>query len=307
MDSNINWNLKGRIFDIQRFSVHDGDGIRTVVFLKGCSLRCKWCCNPESQNYNKELFFIKNTCINCGECIKVCPKKAITLKNNRIFIDRKVCDVCGICSEVCCSESLKVIGEDVTVKEVFDEVIKDKVFYDKSGGGITLSGGEALLQTEFAKEILKACKIYGINTTIETAGNIKTEMYEKVINYVDVFLYDLKVMDNEIHREYTGSDNYEILNNIKFLSDCGKNIIVRIPFIEPTNANLENIQKLIGFLKDTNIKEIHLLPYHKFGLNKYEYLNREYKGENLEKLSDININIIKEFIIYNGYKCVIRG
>lgn len=307
MDNNINWSVKGRIFDIQRFSVHDGDGIRSIVFLKGCSLRCKWCCNPESQNYNKELFFIKNNCIRCGECIKICPKKAIIIKNDTVFIDRKMCDVCGKCSEVCCSEALKIIGEDVTVRQVFDEVIKDKVFYEKSGGGITLSGGEALLQTEFAKEILKACKINGINTTIETAGNIKREVYEKVLNYVDVFLYDLKVINNIIHKEYTGSNNNEILNNIKFLSDCGKNIIVRIPFIEPVNANLDNIKNLLGFLKNTNIKEIHLLPYHKFGLNKYEYLNKAYDGNHLKNLSDINMNIIKEFIIYNGYKCVIRG
>jgi pyruvate formate lyase activating enzyme len=203
---------KGIVFDIQRFSIHDGLGIRTLVFLKGCNLRCQWCSNPESQRFKPDLFFQPEKCIGCQACIKVCPQKAIIIKRGQIFFRRELCKNCGKCAEVCYAEARVIKGKEMSTDEVIKEVIKDKAFYSKTQGGITLGGGEPLQQSNFALSILKKCKEKRLSTAIETSGYVPWENIEKVILYTDFFLYDIKHMDPKVHKQYIGVDNQLILS-----------------------------------------------------------------------------------------------
>lgn len=302
----INWTETGNIFDIQRFSLHDGPGIRTIVFLKGCSLRCKWCSNPESQSSKKEIFLKNELCIGCGECKIACPENIIEYKNNKVIIDREKCTGCGKCEEACCSGAITVIGKSMSVEEVFYEIRKDTSFYKSSGGGVTLSGGEAILQSDFAKELLKACKAKGINTAIETAGNYESYKLKNLMEYVDLFLYDLKIVDSNIHKKYTGDGNEKIIENLNLISK-NKDVIIRVPLISNINENLDNIDKTMNFAKATKTKTIHLLSYHKYGTRKYKYLDREYLGEDFKAISEEKLNVLKEYIIKSGVNCVIGG
>lgn len=303
----VNWDTRGNIFNIQRFSLHDGDGIRTIVFLKGCSLRCKWCSNPESQSFGKELMFKEINCIKCGKCIEVCKNGAISFEEGSIKINRELCKSCGVCSIACCSNALEIMGKEMTVQELFKEVVKDKVFYEESGGGITLSGGEALLQPEFSSELLKACKLNGINTTIETAGNVPKDNLIKVMKYVDTFLYDIKVMDGNKHKEYTLVSNEKIIENLCLLAKNNK-VIIRIPLIKGVNDSEDNIEELLNMVNTIGgIKEIHLLPYHKLGVSKYMALGRTYELDDLGYVEKDSVEKLKFIIEKRGYFCIVGG
>ena len=241
MDS-INYNASGTVFDIQRFSLHDGPGIRTIVFLKGCPLSCKWCSNPESQNMKPVIMYKKNECLHCGRCINACSKKAISFEN-KTFIDRSICTGCGECANACPAGALVVKGKTMTVQQLIRELKKDATTYRRSGGGITLSGGEPLVQYEFAAELLRACKAQGWDTAIETTGAGITEAVEKVIPYVDTVLLDIKHLDTEKHKKFTGIGNEQILKNAARISQISSTV-VRVPVIPGFNYSEEEIKAI---------------------------------------------------------------
>ncbi len=249
--------MKAIIFDIQRNSFVDGPGIRTTVFFKGCNLKCRWCHNPESQSPKRQMMVYKNKCIGCGKCAEVCPNKL------------KSCDFCGRCEIYCPEDARKICGREYSADEVLCEIEKDRAFYDNSGGGATFSGGECMLQLDFLCEILKKCKENGIHTAVDTAGNVPWESFERILPYTDLFLYDVKAVSGELHRNGTGVSNELILENLKKLSRCA-DIIVRIPVIGGYNDNREEMKKAAEFLHGLGIKKVELLPYHAMGENKYD-------------------------------------
>ncbi|MBN1042013.1 glycyl-radical enzyme activating protein [Clostridium botulinum] len=297
LKNEVDLNKMGTVFNIQRFSVNDGPGIRTIVFLKGCPLSCHWCSNPESQNVNKQLFFNIKNCTGCHKCKTICEYDAIDLNNfNRI--DRDKCISCGKCAENCYPGALVVSGKEMSVKEVLDELNKDSSQFRRSNGGVTLSGGEPLLQHEFALEILKGCKSIGIHTTIETTGYVDKEILRKIAPWVDLVLLDIKTLNEDKHIKYVGASNKIILENAKSISELVTSTIIRVPVIPQFNCDEKSIQDIAKFTKSlNNITEIHLLPYHKLGLNKYDCLGKEYLMKN-------DINTPSEEVMLNFKKIV---
>lgn len=255
--------MKATVFDIQRNSFVDGPGIRTTVFFKGCNLDCKWCHNPESKFSKPQMLFYKNKCTGCMKCAKVCPNEL------------KKCDLCGKCELYCPNDARKVCGKRYDVDEILKEVLKDKAFYDNSDGGVTFSGGECMLQIDFLCEILKRCKECGVHTAVDTAGNVPWERFEKVLPYTDLFLYDIKAMDDETHKKYVGVSNVLILENLKKLFEKNANVLIRIPVIPTVNDDAEEMLKIKAFLEPFNPLKVELLPYHKMGEHKYDALGLE--------------------------------
>ena len=244
--------MKATIFDIQRNSFVDGPGIRTTVFFKGCNLKCKWCHNPESQNGKKEILFYKNKCTGCGKC-------------NNLTVDDE--------NFICFNDAKEVCGKEYTVEEILKEVLKDKSFYENSGGGVTFSGGECMLQIDFLAEILKKCKENGIHTAVDTAGNVSWTNFEKIMPYTDLFLYDIKCFSENLHIDGTGVSNKLILKNLKKLSESfNGDIIIRIPVMTGFNDDMDEMEKVANFLKNIKTKSVELLPYHKLGEHKYTAL-----------------------------------
>ena len=252
--------------------------------------------------------FKEDNCIHCGECIKACPKDAISLDNLN-FIDRNLCNGCGECANVCLTGALTMKGEELTVQEIIKELKKDAITYRRSGGGITLSGGEPLLQHKFSIEILKACKSQGWSTAIETTGYTEDlHVLEEILPYLDLVLFDIKSIDNDIHKKYTGVSNELILKNALTVSKLAKKTVVRIPTIKGVNASVEGMQKICDFVKTlNNIKTIHILPYHTYGANKYKLLGREYPMGEIETLTQEEINNFEDIIKKNGFRCIIGG
>lgn len=288
----------GIIFDIQRFSLHDGPGIRTTVFFKGCPLRCLWCHNPESINSDIELAFYPHKCINCGSCILACPTGALQnddLKGKKY--DGEICQRCWKCAEACPSEALKVQGRRYTVEEVLIEVLRDLPFYKQSQGGVTLSGGEPTFQFDFCFALLEACKENDISTALDTSGFVSWEKLERLLPFVDIFLYDIKHMDSEEHKRLTGVPNEVILENLLRLDKVGKPIEIRIPIIPGYNDSEENIKAVSNFIKELkSIKGVKLLPYHKLGLSKPWLFNDRRGILDLEPPKKDEIGRIKEII-----------
>ena len=292
----------GLVFNIQRFSLHDGPGIRDLVFFKGCPLRCKFCDNPESQNGYPELAFNEDRCIGCGECQKVCPVGAITLSaDEKASIDRSLCTNCGLCAEVCPAKAVRLYGEYLSVEEVLDIVQEDSPFYWRSNGGVTVSGGEPTFQAAFVHELLKEAKKRFIHTAIQTCGHSSWDCLEEICIYANLVFYDLKHMDPDKHQAFTGVTNKLILANIKKLSRRFPDtpVIVRTPVVPGFNDSDENIEATIKFLSGiSNVQEYRLLPYHKFGEPKYGQLDREYplkglKGIVQEKMDQLE-RIVQE-------------
>ena len=254
---------KGRIFDIQKFSVHDGPGIRTIVFLKGCILRCRWCCNPESQEYSIQEM----------------------VQNGKV----------------------KTVGRDVTVKEVLDEIEKDRIYFRRSGGGITLSGGEAMCQPDFAEALLEEAHNIGINTCIETTANVKWETVARLLPHLDTVLMDIKHMDSAKHKEFTSQGNELILDNARKIAHSGTNLIIRVPVIPTFNATVEEIRAISTFASSIGVKQIHLLPYHRFGIDKYTGLNREYSMNHITTPTDAQMHELLEAASSTGLQAQIGG
>ena len=273
---------KAIFFDIQRNSFVDGPGIRTTVFFKGCNLKCAWCHNPESQSAKPQMMFYKDKCTGCGKCKSVCPYHL------------EQCELCGKCTLYCPVDARKVCGKEHTVDEVLKEVLKDQAFYETSGGGVTFSGGECMLQIDFLAEILKKCKENGIHTAVDTAGHIPFESFEKILSYTDLFLYDIKIFDSQKHKQYVGVGNELILENLKKLFERKAKLWIRIPIIPDVNDSIEEIQKIKDFLKTNGTPEkIELLPYHAMGENKYRAIGKEPQifktpdAENMKRLKEI--------------------
>jgi pyruvate formate lyase activating enzyme len=274
----------GRIFNIQRYSIHDGAGIRTLVFLKGCPLRCLWCSNPESQKSMPELGFIESRCVGdeaCGApCVPACLEEAVRLDGGgRPAIDRGVCSNCGKCAEACCYEALKVVGREMTVAEVLEEVEKDRAFYRRSGGGITIGGGEPMAQYRFTAELLEAAHQEYLHTALETSGHVAWERLEGVLSYVDLLHFDLKHMDPRKHEEFTGRSNQLILGNLGRLLRVKEpqDVVIRIPVIPGCNDSVENIRESAIFVSELGLTQIELIPYHEFGAAKYRQYGMVYQ------------------------------
>jgi len=286
----------GLIFDIKRYAIHDGPGIRTTVFLKGCPLKCWWCHNPEGISSRPVLMFFEYQCMSCKTCARVCPIGAITFENSTHHINRQICNNCGICSSACPTGALKLIGREITIEELMEEVEKDILLYDNSGGGVTFSGGEPLFQHQFLIEALKECKKRGIRTVLDTSGYAPKDVFLSVMDYVDVLLYDLKLAKNEEHIIYTGVSNVLIKNNLHMLSDRGrgKDVILRFPIIPGITDTEENIDGLVEFVSLLKgIHKIDLLPFHDVS-EKYNRLDIEYKMPPREAPSQEKLKHIKE-------------
>ena len=296
----------GNIFNIQKYSIHDGPGIRTTVFFKGCPLNCWWCHNPESQSPSPELIFWKDRCINCNTCLTACPSDAISIEDGIMFTDKRKCSLCGECAKKCPTEAREIIGRKATACEVMKEIEKDIIFYQESGGGVTFSGGEPLMQQEFLEEILHCCQKKEIHTTLDTSGYCAWPFLDRIREMIDLFLFDVKIMNDEAHKKYTGVSNQIILENLKKLAGENENIIVRIPIIPGINDDAQNIKDIGKFLASISIKCIELLSYHNIASEKYARIGKNYALENTrvpakEKLSKIS-NLLREYdlIIKSG-------
>lgn len=287
--------LEGTIFNIQKCSIHDGPGIRTLVFLKGCYLSCLWCANPESQHFQPEImnFYVK--CIGCGACEQVCEHGAISKVENKYVIDRAKCIECKKCTDICYAESKKVMGKKMTTEEVMREIRKDVIFYKSTaGGGVTFSGGEPFLQSEFLKEICNMCKQEGISTAVETCGYAEMEQILPVLPYLDYIFFDVKHADSDIHKKLTGQKNEKILKNLKKIDEYGIPITVRTPVVPGFNDGLDNIQAIAKVCaKLHNLKEYELLAYHELGISKYHNLERIYP---LSKVKTPTVDDMQQYV-----------
>ena len=264
--------MKAKIFEIKRFAVHDGDGIRTTVFFKGCPLKCVWCHNPEGIDFKPQLAYYENKCIGCGECVSVCSSSAHKITREGHIFGRELCVVCGKCEKVCLGEALKIYGKEISVDELLPILLEDKDFYESSGGGVTLSGGECLMHPDFCCELLKKLKENGVHTAVDTCGFVSKQSIDKVIPYTDIFLYDLKAYDEDVHIKCTGQSNKVILDNLKYIDSCGKKTEIRIPYVPKYNDN--QIEKIGKFLsKLNNVVKVRVLPYHNYAGSKYKSLN----------------------------------
>jgi pyruvate formate lyase activating enzyme len=295
VENKRNKEAKGIIFNIQRYSIHDGPGIRTTVFLKGCPLKCFWCQNPESQEKKPEVLWNKSVCSLCGRCIDICPTGANRLSEKGLILDRERCLGCGKCVEACSSQGRTLVGTEMTVDEVMDEVLRDKAFYDNSEGGVTLSGGDPIMQPEFSLRLLQRCKEQGLHTAIETCGFTSWQTLEGLLNHTDLILYDIKCLDPIKHQNATGKHNRLILENAKKIAKS-KKMKVRVPLVPGFNDSVEDIQAILDFVKGKlklGSAEIELLPYNKLGEGKYDRLDRESSRPSMEPQSEEHIRMLE--------------
>ncbi len=271
---------KGLVFNIQYCNFHDGPGLRTLVFFKGCPLRCRWCSNPESMKRLPELGLKRSMCDRCGKCLDVCSEQALSFNEEEILrVDRQRCNVCGKCVSACCNEVLTIYGKTMTAEEVFEEVCRDKMFYEGTGGGITVSGGEPLQQPHFMVAIFRLCRDTGINTCLETTGYTSTKVWEEVLPLTDHVLFDLKHIDSRIHQEFTGKPNRQILDNAGLVAGSETPVMFRMPLVPGFNDTPQNIGATADFIKNLegdNVQGIELMPYHRMGMGKYESLDKQY-------------------------------
>ncbi|MFX1552967.1 MAG: glycyl-radical enzyme activating protein [Promethearchaeota archaeon] len=301
---------KGIVFNIQRYSIHDGPGIRTTVFMKGCPLSCFWCQNPESQALKPQIFFNSERCTGCGTCIQVCPEGAIEIYEGRSRTKRELCRGHGKCAEVCPNETRNLMGRYVTAGEVFQEVNSDAIFYQRSGGGVTLSGGDPLAQPEFTISVLKLCKDAGIHTAIDTCGYTKWETLSRVMDWVDLVLYDFKNMDPVEHKRCTGVSNELILENVvRIYHERSIPILARIPIVPGYNDSVENIEATAKFIvNELGVStKVHLLPYHRLGEAKYERLEKTGNLVSIEPPSEGHMSELQKIVESFGLTVTIGG
>lgn len=297
---------KAIITNIQRFSIHDGPGIRTVVFFKGCPLRCLWCANPETHLKKPEISWQPTKCIGCGYCYEHCPENALK-REDWLRVDKEKCTLCGQCISECFAGAIKLEGEEKTTQEILAEVLKDKAFFEESGGGITISGGEVLMQPEAASELLKMAKEAGITTAIETTGYAKREALDMVAAYCDTILYDVKHISSETHKKFTGVPNEIILDNIKYLAAQEKNVIVRIPLIPTFNLSDELAGDLADFMNEAGLKTLNVLPFHQLARGKYSSLNKEYSFADVEPPTNEEVQHFADIVRNKGIEVSIGG
>jgi pyruvate formate lyase activating enzyme len=298
----------GFIFDIKRFAIHDGPGVRTTVFFKGCSLRCWACHNPEGQERAPDLMLREERCNLCGDCVELCAQHAVSLEGETLLIDRVKCDLCGRCAEECLTGAIELAGREATAAEVMQQIERDTVYYDEGGGGVTFSGGEPLFQPGFLLTLLRACKRREIATTLDTCGYAPRRVIEAVYPLVDLFLYDLKLIDNDRHREFTDVPNGPILGNLRWLAGVAAPVIVRFPLLPEVNDDEANVRALGEFLAElATLYPVDVLPYHRIGVDKYERLSRPYRLEQAETPPDATVattvRVLEEF----GLQVTVRG
>jgi pyruvate formate lyase activating enzyme len=296
------------VLAISRMTMHNGPGLRTVILFKGCPLRCLWCSTPESQKAAVEIAVYPDKCIQCGRCVPACAMKAIRLTEGTIAINRLMCNSCGKCAEVCHAEAIMPLGQEMTVEELVSHAKKDLVFYKHSGGGVTLSGGEPLLQPGFTGELLKALKDEGINVGVDTCGHVPWTTIEPMLSYIDFFLWDLKHMNPQKHRKLTGVSNELILRNVRAISERSIPLYIRVPLIPGYNDSEENIRLTCeAALELSSVVEVDLLPLHHLGEARYLSLDRYYPISDLSLIPDHVLNSMKEFVESYGLKCRVGG
>ncbi len=296
--------MEARIFKIERYSLHNGPGIRTTIFLKGCPLKCLWCSNPESQGSSNEIMYNPDLCLSeCNECVKVCPVGALQKDySEKIALNRDICDVCRRCLEACPTQALSLIGMSMSAEEALSELCKDRQFYETSGGGMTISGGEPLRQPGFVIELLKECKKNKLHTVLDTCGYGQWRDLEDILKYTDLVLYDLKCVDSTKHQQYTGVSNELILNNLANLAKYNASaLIIRFPFIPKINDSGEDIDHLLHFLKSISLKRVNILPYHRLGRPKYTMLGRSYQLDDVRLPTREQTDVLKSSMMAKGF------
>jgi len=285
------------IFDIQRFSVHDGPGIRTTVFFKGCPLECLWCSNPESQSPKPQLMYFEDRCTHCYECIEICPLQAISKDDDgRLVHDRQSCNGCGDCVPECLTDAIAISGREMTVEEVCRIVEKDMSYYRNSGGGVTLSGGEPASQPEFMLELLSRLREMGIHICLDTCGFVAWDILKEAVKFTDLVLMDNKHMDPKVHKKLTGVNNELILQNTQKVANLGKPVIIRVPLIPGLNDSNENISQLGQFMKDCSLSSVDLLPYHRFSLSKHQALGLSHKIEDVSSPEEDEVRRVADML-----------
>lgn len=292
-------NLTGIVFDIQRYSLGDGHGIRTTIFMKGCNLRCLWCQNPESFNAAPEIAYRSDRCIQCGACVEACPRKAV-YANVMLGTKSDLCISCGDCAKVCPTRARYMIGQSYTVAELLSVVERDTIFFNESDGGVTLSGGEATLQHEFVHEFLKACKNVGINTAIETNGSFNRARFKELLPFIDRIYFDIKLISAREHKLYTGADNRIILDNAAWLTKCFNNVTFRIPLIPEMTLTNDNLKNTVQFLNDLNVLAVEFCLYQNGWENKVHWLNTKHEPLGLPQLSVPDITGAIEYFNTSG-------
>jgi pyruvate formate lyase activating enzyme len=282
-----NRSISATVFEIERYATEDGPGIRTVVFFKGCNLRCRWCQNPESHSPHSQVMYYRNRCLACRRCLEGCPAGAIREIPPFGFItDHQRCRLCGACVDGCLSEARKIVGQRMSLDTIMEEIRRDRAFYDESGGGVTFSGGEPLLQADAVQELARRCKEEGIHTAVETAGSIPWPNIEGIIPWLDLLYFDLKHIDSEAHRRYTGVPLDLILANLRRAGECFENLVVRIPVVPGVNATDQTMTRMFSFLlENTKVRRVELLPFHRLGLAKYEGLGMDYAMGRIDNMS----------------------
>lgn len=305
--------MTGLVFDIQKFSLHDGPGIRTLVLLKGCPLRCLWCCNPESQSARPEVVCFAEKCIrkdghDCRDCLQHCPAGALRLtEEGAVALDHDRCEVCATCADVCPSGAFTVFGASMTVEDVFAQVDQDRIFYRRSGGGVTLSGGEPAMQPEFSAALLRRFHEAGLHTAMETCGHAPWDVMERLLSHLDLVLYDLKHMDSEVHRALVGVPNDLILDNARRTAATGVEMAIRVPVVPGHNDSDANLEATACFVREIGVGRVHLLPYHDFGAAKYRRLGLKYKLAGLPRPHDKEMECFRPLFESYGLTVKIGG
>ncbi|MEN8245123.1 MAG: glycyl-radical enzyme activating protein [Thermodesulfobacteriota bacterium] len=298
----------GIIFDIKRYAIHDGPGIRTTVFFKGCPLTCPWCHNPEGIDQSPRVVYRKSMCIGCLECIDACPEKALSPGPDGIITNELYCQHCGTCVDTCPAGARERAGKTETVESLMETIRKDVPFFDTSGGGVTFSGGEPLMQAQFLWEMLEACGKEDIHRVLDTTGYTDPDTLKRVARGIDLFLFDLKFMNAEQHRHFTGVSNEQILKNLELLANLGSRIIIRIPLIPGINDNKDNINNMATFLAHLpQIKTVHILPYHDFQKSKYEKFSMNYQARDIKPPSPERVEAIRKHLADTGLSVEVGG